>query len=122
MDIQPIKGESAYQLAVERIEALWDVKSGSPEADELDILATLVDAYESKTRKIEAPDPIAAILFRLEQEGLPTSALEKFLGQKSRVTEILKRQHPLSINMIRRLHEGLRIPSDVLIQKYELAK
>ena len=61
-------------------------------------------------------------MFRLEQEGLPPSALEQFLGQKSRVTEVLKRQRPLSINMIRRLHDGLHIPSDVLIQQYELAK
>lgn len=122
MNIQPIKDEATYQAAIERIEALWDVESGTPEADELDVLATLVDVYESKTVEIEAPDPISAIMFRLEQEGLPPSALEQFLGQKSRVTEILKRQRPLSINMIRRLHDGLRIPSDVLIQQYELAK
>ncbi len=122
MDIQPIKNEVAYEAALERIEALWGVEPNSPEADELDILATLVDVYESKTVEIEAPDPIAAILFRLDQEGLPASTLEKYLGQKSRVTEVLKRQRPLSINMIRKLHDGLRIPSDVLIQQYELAK
>ena len=122
MNIQPIKDKATYQAAIERIEALWDVEPGTPEADELDVLATLVDVYESKTVEIEAPDPIAAIMFRLEQEGLPPSALEQFLGQKSRVTEVLKRQRPLSINMIRRLHDGLRIPSDVLIQQYELAK
>ena len=122
MNIQPIKDKATYQAAIERIEALWDVEPGTPEADELDVLATLVDVYESKTVEIEAPDPIAAIMFRLEQEGLPPSALEQFLGQKSRVTEVLKRQRPLSINMIRRLHDGLRIPSDVLTQQYELAK
>ncbi len=122
MNIQPIKDKATYQAALERIEALWDVEPGTPEADELDVLATLVDVYESKTVEIDAPDPIAAILFRLEQEGLPPSVLEQFLGQKSRVTEVLKRQRPLSINMIRKLHDGLHIPSDVLIQQYELAK
>lgn len=122
MKIHPIRTEEDYDAAVERIEALWGAKPGTKKADELDVLATLVDVYENEHIPIELPDPIAAIEFRMEQEGLEPKDLVQFLGQSSRVTEVLKKQRGLSLNMIRNLHNGLQIPSETLIQSYALTK
>lgn len=122
MDIRPIKTESDYEAALQKIDQLMDAELGTPEGDQLDVLVTLVEAYEAKHYSIEAPDPIAAIVHRMEALGLTHQDLEPMLGKRDRVTDILARKRPLSLNMIRKLAQGLRIPSDVLIQPYEIHK
>jgi len=117
MNINPIKTEADYNATLERIELLMDAEMDSPEGDELDILVTLVEAYEDKHHPIAPPDPIEAIIFRMEQEGLDRKDLEPYLGGSGRVSEVLNRQRPLSINMIRKLWEGLHIPLESLIKK-----
>jgi len=115
MNIRPIRKKADYQAAITRIEQLWDAAKGSPEFDELEVLATLVDAYEKAHHPIDPPDPIEAIKFRMEQMGLTRKDMEPYLGSRARVSEILRRKRNLSLPMIRRLHRGLGIPSDVLI-------
>ena len=115
MDIRPIKTESDYQKALSRISELMDAKLNSSEGDELEVLSTLVDAYESRHFPIKPADPVDAILFRMEQEGLERKDLEPYLGGRQRVSEILNRRRGLSLEMIRRLHEGLKIPLENLI-------
>ncbi|WP_158971203.1 type II toxin-antitoxin system HigA family antitoxin [Paraglaciecola sp. L3A3] len=122
MNIKPIKNQQDYELAMVTIEKLWDAPPGSAEADELDILATLVESYEKQQFKIEAPDPVAAIKFRMEQQGLSDADLVPLLGQRSRVSEVLNKKRKLSISMIRNLHHQLKIPLESLISDYHLAK
>jgi HTH-type transcriptional regulator/antitoxin HigA len=122
MNIKPIKNQQDYELAMVTIEKLWDAKSGSTEADKLDILATLVESYEKQQFKIEAPDPVAAIRFRMEQQGLSDADLVPLLGQRSRVSEVLNKKRKLSISMIRNLHHQLKIPLESLISDYHLVK
>jgi len=95
---------------------LWGAESGTPEGDRLDVLATLIEAYESANYPVDLPDPIDAILFRMEQQGLSRKDMEPILGSRGRVAEILNRKRPLSLEMIRRLHSELGIPAEVLIQ------
>lgn len=114
--LKPIRTEADYKAALAEIERLWDAKSGTPEGDRLDILATLVDAYENEHHLIDPPDPIEAIKFRMEQQGLTRRDLEGILGTRTRVAEVLNRRRGLSINMIRRLLEKLGIPAEVLIR------
>src|SRR6202521_386150 len=116
MDIKPIRSESDYERALRRVEELWDSPKGSAESDELDILATLIEAYEQGHYPIELPDPIEAIKFRLEQKGKNSSALIGVIGQRTRVYEVMQGKRPLSLNMIRNLHEEFDIPAEVLIQ------
>ncbi len=116
MDIKPIKSESDYERALRRVEELWDSPKGSAESDELDILATLIEAYEQEHYPIELPDPIEAIKFRLEQKGKNSSALIGVIGQRTRVYEVMQGKRPLSLNMIRNLHQEFDIPAEVLIQ------
>jgi HTH-type transcriptional regulator / antitoxin HigA len=115
MDIRPIKTRRDYQRALARVAELMDAKPGTPEGDELDVLATLVEAYEDKHFPIDTPDPVEAILFRMEQMGLTRKDLEPYLGSRHRVSEVLNRKRDLSLGMIRRLHKGLKIPLDNLI-------
>jgi HTH-type transcriptional regulator/antitoxin HigA len=122
MNIKPIKNQQDYELAMVTIEKLWDAQSGSTEADKLDILATLVESYEKQQFKIEAPDPVAAIKFRMEQQGLSVADLVPLLGQRSRVSEVLNKKRKLSISMIRNLHHQLKIPLESLISDYHLVK
>ncbi len=122
MQIRPIKTVEDNEAALARIEQLWDAGPNTPEGDELDVLATLVSAFEEEFFPIEAPDPIEAIKFRMEQQGLEDKDLVQFLGQRSRVTEVLNRQRRLSITMIRKLNAGLKIPLDCLVREYELAR
>lgn len=117
MDIKPIKGEADYDRALRRVEELWDAPQGSAESDELDILTTLIEAYEREHYPIDPPDPIEAIKFRLEQGGKDSRALIGVIGQRTRVYEVLRGKRPLSLNMIRSLHEKLGIPAEVLIQR-----
>ena len=98
------------------IERLWGARSGTPEGDRLDVLATLIDAYESAHHPIDPPDPIEAIKFRMEQQALTRKDLEGVLGTRTRVAEVLNRRRGLSINMIRRLHDKLGISAEVLIR------
>jgi len=116
MDIKPIRNGRDYEQALRRVEALWDSPDGSPESDELAVLATLIEAYERERFPMDLPDPIEAIKFRLEQQGADTRALIGVIGQRTRVYEVLRGKRPLSLNMIRNLHEKFGIPAKVLIQ------
>jgi HTH-type transcriptional regulator/antitoxin HigA len=116
MDIRPIRKEQDYERALRRVEELWDSPEGSAESDELDILATLIEAYEREHYPIHLPDPIEAIKFRLEQKGKDSRALIGVIGQRTRVYEVMRGKRPLSLNMIRNLHETFDIPAEVLIQ------
>ena len=115
MDIRPIKTKDDYQNALLRIDELMDAKPDTETGAELDVLVTLVDAYESKHFKIDAPDPVEAILFRMDQMGIDRKALEEYLGSKSRVSEVLNRKRGLSITQIKKLHFGLKIPLENLL-------
>lgn len=118
MDIKPIKTKTDHVQALKRIEALMTSKANTPEGDELDILVTLVEAYEAKQYPIEAPDPIVAIQHRMEALGMERKDLEPMLGSKSRVCEVLNRKRKLTMEMVRNLHEGMQLPAETLIQKY----
>jgi HTH-type transcriptional regulator/antitoxin HigA len=122
MDIKPIKTKADYRAALAEIERLFDAKRGTPEGDRLDVLTTLVEAYEARHQPVPPPDPIEAILYHMDSRGLTRADLEPYLGSRARVAEVLNRKRALSIEMIRRLHAGLGIPSEVLIQPYDLAK
>ena len=115
-EIKPIRSEADYEAALAEVERLWGARSGTPEGDRLDVLATLIDAYESDHHPIDPPDPIEAIKFRMEQQGLTRKDLEGILGSRTRIAEVLNRRRGLSINMIRRLHEKLGISAEVLIR------
>jgi HTH-type transcriptional regulator/antitoxin HigA len=119
MDIRPIKTETDYQAALEEIECLFDAAPDTPEGDRLEVLTTLVEAYEDKHYPIPLPDPIEAIKYYMESRGLSHRDLEPYIGNRGRVSEILNRRRPLSIDMIRQLHVGLGISAEVLIQPYE---
>ena len=116
MEIKPIRNEADHDEALREIERLWRAEEGTPEGDRLDVLTTLVEAYEQKHFPMDGPDPIEAIRFRLEQQGLDHRALVGVIGGRSRVYEVMKRQRALSLGMIRRLHERLGIPAEVLIR------
>lgn len=116
MDIRPIKTDADYERALTRIEALMDAERDSDSGDELDVLTTLVEAYGARHFPIEPADPVEAIVFRMEQQGLSRKDLEPYLGSRQRVSEILNRRRALSLEMIRRLHEGLGIPLENLIR------
>jgi HTH-type transcriptional regulator/antitoxin HigA len=119
MDIRPIKTDADYQAALEEIERLFDAALDAPEGDRLEVLTTLVEAFEAKHYAIPLPDPIEAINYHMESRGLSRADLEPYIGSRGRVSEILNRKRPLTIEMIRRLHAGLGIPAEVLIQPYE---
>lgn len=117
MDIRPIHTESDYKATLKEISALMesDPDRGTPDGDRLDILATLVQAYEARHVPITAPDPVEAIKFRMEQQGLSIKDLEPIIGRSNRVYEVLNRKRPLTLAMIRRLHKSLGIPAEALI-------
>jgi len=118
MNIKPIKTKKDYQQALTRFEIIFDAKKSIPEGDELEILGILIDQYENEHFKIDLPDPIEAIKFRMEQLGYTQTDLAEVVGLKSRASEILSKKRKLSLEMIRQLHEKLNIPTDVLIQAY----
>ena len=122
MYLKPIKTAADHEAALQEIERLWGADENTPEGDSLDILLTLVDAYEEVHFPIDMPDPIEAIKFRLEQQGEDQSALIGILGNRTRVYEVLRGDRPLSLAMIRRLHEQFQIPAEVLIQPTSLSK
>ena len=112
-----IKNEADYETALARIDKLMDADPGTNEEDELELLVVLVEMYEGNTHPIDLPDPIEAIKFRMEQMGLKQKDLIPFIGSRSKVSEVLSRQRPLSIAMMRKLHEGLGIPAEVLLKE-----
>jgi HTH-type transcriptional regulator / antitoxin HigA len=116
MEIKPIRSNADHERALLEIQRLWGAKEGTREGDRLDVLVTLVDAYESEHFPMDPPDPIEAIRFRLEQQGLDPSALVGVIGGRSRVYEVMHRKRALSLEMIRRLNERFGIPADVLIR------
>ncbi len=116
MEIKPIKTEAEHEQALKEIERLWKASEGTPAGDRLDVLITLVEAYEEEHFPIDMPDPLDAIRFRLEQLGLDLRALVGVIGARTRVYEIMRRERPLSLSMIRKLHDKFQIPAEVLIQ------
>jgi len=118
MEIKPIKTEQDYNQALERLEMIFDAKKDAPEGDELEVLGILIDQYENEQFPISLPDPVEAIKFRMEQLGYTQNDLANIVGLKSRASEILNRKRKLSLEMIRKIHEVLNIPTDVLIQSY----
>ena len=118
MEIKPIKNETYYQAVLAEIERLFDSAPDTPEGDRLEILTTLVESYEEKHHTIPLPDPIEAILYCMESRGLSRRDMEPFIGSRARVSEVLNRRRPLTMEMIRNLHKGLGIPAEVLIQQY----
>ncbi len=115
--IRPIKTEQDYDEAMAEIDSLWGAEPDTPEGDRLEVLLTLVEAYEERHHAIDPPDPVDAILFRLEQAGLDRKSLEPYIGRSGRVSEVLNRKRPLTLNMIRRLWQGLHIPLESLVQQ-----
>jgi HTH-type transcriptional regulator/antitoxin HigA len=115
-ELKPIRSEADYEAALAEIERLWGAKSGTPKGDRLDILATLVDAYEAQHYPMDPPDPIEAIKFRMEQQGLTRKDLEPIFGTRNRTSEVLNGKRSLSIEMIRNLHAQLGISAEVLIR------
>jgi HTH-type transcriptional regulator/antitoxin HigA len=120
MNIKPIKTEQDYKNTLSQIENLMDAEPNTSKMDELEVLTTLVEAYEEQHYKIEAPDPIEAIKFRMEQEGLKQKDLISIVGSKSRVSEILNKKRKLTIEMIRNLHTQLHIPIESLFVDYKI--
>ena len=118
MEIRVIKTEEDYNIALDRLNKIFDATVNSPEGDEAELLAILIEKYEEEHYPIEAPDPIEAIRFRMEQMNMTKKELAEVIGYKSRVSEILSRKRKLSLNMIRQLHKKLRIPYDSLITEY----
>ncbi|AZV38977.1 transcriptional regulator [Komagataeibacter xylinus] len=115
-DLKPIRNEADYDAALEEVGRLWGAKNGTLNGDRLDVLATLIDAYEAKHHPIDPPDPVEAIRFRMEQQGLTRKDLEPMIGPRNRVADVLNRKRGLSIDMIRQLHDGLGISAEVLIR------
>ena len=121
MSITPIKTETDYRIALKRMELLFDAPIGTPESDEADILALLIDEYEKKYYFIEAPDPIEAIKIRMAEMQLKQKDLVPVIGSSSRVSDVLNRKRKLTVEMIRNLNRKLNISPKILINDYELA-
>ena len=121
-NLKPIRTKADYEASLAEVERLWGARRGTQKDDRLDILATLIDAYESEHYPMDPPDPIEAIKFRMEQQGLSRKDLAEILGSRTRVAEVLNRRRGLSINMIRRLHQKLGISVDVLIRPIRTKK
>jgi HTH-type transcriptional regulator/antitoxin HigA len=115
-ELKPIRTEADYDAALKEVERLWGAKLGTAKGDRLDVLITLIEAYEDEHYPMDPPDPIDAIKFRMEQQGLTRKDLEPLIGTRTRVAEVLNRKRNLSIAMIRRLHAKLGIPAEVLVR------
>jgi HTH-type transcriptional regulator/antitoxin HigA len=118
MNWKVIKSEKDYQIALKRLEEIFDSKKDSKNGDELELLSLLIDNYENEKFPIDLPDPIAAIKFRMEQLGYNQKDLSEVIGLKSRVSEILNKKRKLTLDMIRKLHQVLGIPTEVLVKEY----
>jgi HTH-type transcriptional regulator/antitoxin HigA len=115
-EVKPIRTKRDYEASLRQVEHLWGAKAGTHDGDRLDVLATLIDAYEAEHYPMDPPDPIEAIKFRMEQQGLTRRDLEGIIGTRTRIAEVLNRKRGLSVQMIRRLHERLGISAEVLIR------
>ena len=115
MNIKPIRNDKDLQNAFHQLDSIFQAKKGTAEADEMEILVTLIEVYENKHYPISPPNPIDAIKFRMEQQGLKAKDLEVFIGSSGRVSEILNKKRPLSLRMVKRLHNGLNIPYESLL-------
>lgn len=122
MEIKPIRTKADYRAALKEIETLMSAHTDTPEGERLDVLATLVEAYEKKHYRLDLPDPVEAIKFRMEQSGLGPKDLVPMIGQINRVYEVLSRKRPLTLQMIRRLHRDLGIPAESLIKEFAQRK
>jgi len=120
MEIKPIKTENDYLNALYEIEKLIDARKDTPEGDRIDIIVTLVEAYEENNYQILPPDPVEAIIHQMESQGLSRKDLEPLIGSRARVSEILNRKRSLSLNMIRKLQKGLGISAEILVKPYPL--
>ena len=116
MTIKPIRNDDDLRRAFRRLEKIFQAVEGTPQADERDVLVTLIEAYENKHYDFGPADPVEAIKFRMEQEGLTPRDLEPYIGQSGRVSEVLNRRRPLSLRMVKRLHDGLNIPYESLME------
>jgi HTH-type transcriptional regulator/antitoxin HigA len=122
MKLQPIRTKGDYAAALREAERLWDAPEKSPQAEQLEVLSLLIEDYERRQFPIESPDPIDFLLNVMEWRGLSRKDLEPYIGSRARVAEVLNRVRPLSLEMIRRLASGLKLPADVLIRGYELKR
>lgn len=120
--VRPIRTEADYEAALDEIGKIMTARAGTPEGDRLEVLSTLVDAYEAEHHAIEAPDPIALLEFAMEQRGADRTDLEPMIGTRGRVSEVLTRKRPLSLTMIRKLKVEWNLPADVLVRTYSLRK
>ena len=120
MDLRPIRTKRNYIAALKEVESLWDAATGSTLADRLEVLVMLIQAYEAEHYPIADPDPIDFIHHLMEARDLTRKDLEPYIGTRARVSEVLNRTRPLTLEMIRRLSDGLNIPADVLVQRYPL--
>jgi len=119
MRIRPIKTKADYRQALKEVERLWRAEPGTPNGDRVEVLVTLIEAYEAEHHPISAPDPIGAIEFMMEQKGLTRRDLEPAIGSRGRVSEVMTRKRPLTLPMVRALSALLQIPTDILVQPYE---
>jgi HTH-type transcriptional regulator/antitoxin HigA len=122
MQLRPIRNKREYHAALKEAEVLWGAPEGSAQADRLEVLTLLIEAYERRHFPIDAPDPIDLLLHVIDARGLTRKDLEPFIGSRARVAEVLNRVRPLTLEMIRRLAAGLNLPADVLIRGYELKR
>lgn len=122
MNIKPLHTEADYRRALRDVEALWDAAEGSAEADQLEVLVLLVQDYEAKHYPVADPDPIAFLEHVLEARQLTRKDLEPFIGTRARVAEVLNRRRHLTLEMIRNLSRGLKLPADVLVRPYRLRR
>ncbi|MFN4281628.1 MAG: type II toxin-antitoxin system HigA family antitoxin [Alphaproteobacteria bacterium] len=120
MDIKPISTKAGYNAALKQVEKLWDAQPGTPDGDAVEILVTLIQAYEAKHFPIDDPDPVEAIKFMMEQKGLDRAALEPAIGPRGRVSEVLNRKRALTLPMIRALSPLLDIPLGILAREYKV--
>lgn len=117
MEIRPIRTQTDYRRALKEAEKVMNAKAGSPEGDRLDVLATLIEAYEARHYPMDLPDPVEAIKYTMEQKGLAPRDLEPYIGRRNRVYEILNRKRPLTLRMVWNLHKGLGIPAESLLRQ-----
>ena len=122
MNIRPIKTEADYQAALKEIESLFDAAPNTPQGDQLEVLTTLVQAYEEQHYPIPEPDPVEAVIYHMESRGLTRKDLEPYIGNRARVSEILNRKRSLTLRMIQRLHSELGVPAEVLLKPYQIQK
>jgi len=122
MKIRPIRTKREHQAALKEAESLWHAPEGSPAADRLEVLVMLIEVYEREHDPIESPDPISFLLHIMEARELSRKDLERFIGSRARVAEVLNRVRPLTLEMIRQLSAGLKIPADVLVRDYRLKR